>query len=98
MRERLDDLDPALDQHIRPATVIPGNAADQDAEGEADGHANQADRQRYPCAINDAGQHIATEPVGAEHKQLAPLRRANEVEIARDETPVLVPVAVAKEP
>ncbi len=64
----------------------------------ADGHADQADSERDPRAINDARQHIAAEPVGAEQKQLAALRRADQVEIARDEAPVIVLVAVAKEP
>src|SRR5271155_2469484 len=88
MREGLDDLDAALDQHVDPAAVIPGDTADYDAEGEADGHADQTDSQRDPRAINDARQHIAAKAVGSEQKQLAALSRANQVEIVRDEAPM----------
>src|SRR6266566_1490744 len=97
MREGLDDLDAALDQDVGPAAVITGDAADQDAEGEADDDAEQTYGQRDPRAIDDAGQQIAAEPVGAEQKHLTALRRADQVKIAVDHPPELVGIAMAEE-
>src|SRR5438132_526729 len=97
MREGLDDLDAALDQDIGPAAVIAGDAADQDAEGEADDDTEQSDGQRDPRAIDDARQQIAAEPVGAEQEQLAALGRAHQVHIAVDPAPEFVWIAVAQE-
>src|SRR6266446_7529987 len=97
MREGLDDLDQALDQDIDPAAVIAGDAADDDAEGEADGDADQPDGQRDARAVEDAREQVATEPVGAEQEERALLGRTGEVEIALDEAPELIAVAVAEE-
>ena len=66
--------------HVDPAAVIAGDAADDDAEREADRDADQADRQRDARAVDDARQHVAAEPVGAEQEQRAALGRADEVE------------------
>src|SRR5229473_142909 len=96
MREGLDHLDAALDQDVCPATVIAGNAADHDAEREADDDADQADRQRDPRAVDDARQQVAAEPVGAEQEQLAAFGWADEMDIACDQAPELVAVAMAQ--
>src|SRR4051812_26956806 len=96
MRERLDDLDPALDQHVGPAAVIPGNAADHDAENKADRDADQPDRQRDPRAVDDARQEIAAEPVTAEQKHFSPGRRAEQVQVSLDGAPEFITVATAE--
>src|SRR5713101_3186748 len=97
MRKGLDHFDDTLDQHVGPAAVITGDAADQDAEAEADDHTDETDGQRDPRAVNDARQQVAAEPVSAEEKHLPVRRRTEQVEIARDEPPVIIPVAMAKE-
>ena len=79
--QRLQDLDDALDDQIEDAAVIAGEPADDDAEHEADGDAEQADGQRDARAVDDARQHVAPEPVGAEQEQLAALGRADEMEV-----------------
>src|SRR5438067_766376 len=98
MWKRLDDLDAALDQHVGPAAVIPGNAADQDAEAEADDYPDQADGQRDPSAVDHAGQQIPAEPIGPEQEQVTILGRANKVKITGDQSPIVIFVAAAKEP
>jgi hypothetical protein len=98
VRERLHDLDEALDHHVGPATVIPGDAADNDAERKADRDADQPDGQRNPRAIDDARHEVTAEPVGAEQEQLPVLGRADEMEARRGEAPEQVLVAVAEEP
>src|SRR5262249_56464451 len=87
----------AVNQCGGPAAIIAGDAADQDAEGEADDNAKEADRQRDPCAVNDARQEIAAKPVGAEQEQLPAFRRADQVQIAIEETPEAVAVAMTEE-
>jgi len=73
MREGLDDLDAALDQHVGPAAVIARDSADHDAEVKAM-VTQSGRRQRDPRAINDARQAYPGKPIGAEHEQLAALR------------------------
>src|SRR5581483_6330968 len=97
MREGLDDLDAALDQHVGPAAVIAGNAADQDAEGKADRNPDQPDGQRNAGAVDDAREHVAPEPVGPEQEQLTAVSGAEQVEIACEQTPIEIAVAVAEE-
>src|SRR5258707_13280980 len=97
MREGLDDLDQALDQNVDPAPVIAGDAADDDAEGEADGDADEADGERDARAVEDAREHVAAEPVGAEQEELAVLGRADEMDVALDQPPEEIAVAVAEE-
>ena len=79
------------------AAVIAGQAADDDAEHEAERDADQADGQRDARAIDDARQHVAAEPVGAEQEQLAVLGRADEMQVALDQAPEFVGVAAAEE-
>src|SRR5882724_5737311 len=97
MREALDDLDQALDQDVDPAAVIAGDAADDDAEGEADGDADEADGERDARAVEDAREHVAAEPVGAEQEERAAVGRAGKMEVALDETPEPIAVGVAEE-
>src|SRR5579863_1642957 len=96
MRKRLNHFDNALNKDVGPAAVIPGDAADHDTEREADRDADKTDGQRNPCAIDDARQQIATEPVGAEQEQLPAIGRADEMEACRDEAPEQVFVALAE--
>ena len=77
--------------------MIAGEPADDDAEHEADGDAEQADGQRDARAVDDARQHVAAEPVGAEQEQLAALGRADQMEVAFEQAPELVGVAAAEE-
>ena len=82
---------------VEQAAVIAGEPADDDAEHEADGDADQADGERDARAVDDARQHVAAEPVGAEQEELAALGRADEVEVAFEQPPELVAVAAAEE-
>ena len=79
------------------AAVIAGEPADDDAEHEADGDAEQADGQRDARAVDDARQHVAAEPVGAEQEELAVLGRADEMDVALEQAPEPVAVAPAEE-
>src|ERR1700754_2413088 len=97
MREGLDDLDQPLDDDVDPAAVIAGDAADDDPQGEADGDADEADGERNAGAGDDAREHVAAEPVGAEQEEGAVLRRADDMEIALDEAPEAISVAMAEE-
>src|SRR5439155_25480553 len=96
MRERLDHLDRPLDQDVGPTAVIPGDTADDDAEGKAEDDPDQPYGQRDARAVDDAREHVAAEPVGAEEKELAALGREEQVEIAENEPPVEVLVAAAQ--
>src|ERR1044071_6584655 len=98
MRKRLDDLDRALDQHVGPAAVIPGDAADHDTENKADRDTDQPDRQRDARTVNDARQEIAAEPVAAEQEHRRPFRRAHQVPVTADQTPGFIAVAAAEKP
>ena len=82
---------------IEDAAVVAGQPADDDAENEADGNAEQADRERDAGAIDDARQHIATQPVGAEQEQLAVLGRTEEMKIPLEQAPEAIAVATAEE-
>ena len=89
-RQRLDDLDQPLAEHVEQAAVISRHAADDDAEHQADADAEQADRQRDARAVDDAAQNVAAEPVGSEQEHRSALGWADEVQAALDQTPELV--------
>src|SRR5215470_18311247 len=97
MRKGLDDLDHALDEHVDPTAVIAGDAAEKETQGEADGNANEAHRQRDARAIEDARKHVTAEPIGAEEKELSVLGRADEMKIALPEAPEEIALAMAEE-
>ena len=68
MREGLDDLDGALDQHVSPAAVIPRDTPDDDAKGEAEVELpvwfealNQDFRYQLTCIGGYAPVYIAQE-------------------------------------
>ena len=64
---------------------------------EADGNADEADGQRDPRAVDDAAQHVAPQPVGAEEEQRPALGRADEVQIPGHPAPVFISLAAAEE-
>src|SRR5215472_3130407 len=97
MRKGLDDLDPPLDQDIGPTAIIARDPADQYAKGEADGDTEEPDRQRDPRTVDHSRQQIATQPIGAEQKQLPAARRAGEVQVARDQPPEQIFIAATEE-
>src|SRR5271167_3252156 len=98
MRERLHDLDAALDHDVGPAAVIPGDATDDDAERKTDRDADEADGQRDARAVDDAREEVAAEPVGAEQEQLPALRGTSEMKPGRDVAPEQIRVAATEEP
>src|SRR5690606_21274483 len=59
-----DEFDDTHDDAVEPAAVIPGKAADHDAEEEAQRHTGKADTERNAGAMDQAAEHIAAEPVG----------------------------------
>ena len=65
LRERADDLDEPLHQAVDPAAVVAGEPAQRQADHETDGDADDADGERDARAIEDAREHVATEPIGA---------------------------------
>ncbi len=97
MRQRLDDLDDALDDQIERAAIIAGEAADDDAQRERDGDADEADRQRNPRAVNHAREHVAAKPVGAEQEQRAAFGRAEQMPVGFEQPPEHVRVPATKE-
>src|SRR6516165_3077675 len=97
VRKRLDDLNTALGQDVGPAAVISGDAADQDAEREADRHAEKANGQRNTRTVNHARQQVTAEPISAGQVQLPAPDRADEVEIAREQSPEAVFATMAEE-
>ena len=95
--EAPDHLDRALHQAVDPAAVVAREPAQDDAEHEAHGDAEQAHGQRDAGAVDDAREHVAAEAVGAEQEQGAVLGRADEVEVGRYHAPEAVLVARAEE-
>ena len=65
---RTDELDDALDQHVDYAAVEAGDAAEDDTKDEAERDTDQADRKRDAGSVDDAGEHVAAELIGAEQK------------------------------
>ncbi len=61
-------LDGPLDEDIDYAAVEAGDTAEDDAEDEAERDADQADGERDAGAVDDAGEHVAAELIGAEQK------------------------------
>ena len=70
-----EHLGDALHDGIEEAAVIAGDAADDDADRVAERHADQADGERNPRAVDEPREHVAPEPVGAEQEH-RPVRRA----------------------
>ncbi len=95
--DRLQHLDDALDDEVENAAAIACEAPDHDAEDEAHGHAEKADGQRYARTIDDARQHVAAKPVGAQQEHLAVLGGADEVDVGIEQPPEGVAVATAEE-
>ena len=58
-------LDNALDRDVGRAAVVAGDSTNQNAQNEADDHPDQPDRGGDPCSRQQAGQHVATQPVRA---------------------------------
>ena len=59
--------------------AAPAAAAEEQTEREADGDAEQADGERNPGPVDDARHHVPAQAVGAEEKQRAAFRRAQQV-------------------
>ena len=70
----------ALHQDVRPATEVPGEAAEQDADEEGHGHPDEPDGKGNAGAVEDAAEQVAAEIVGAEQKQRRPLRGGEQVQ------------------
>jgi len=51
---------------VDSAPVVPGNQPQRDPEAQGQKHRRDADRQRDPASVDDAGEHVASELVGAE--------------------------------
>ena len=62
----LESLGDAHQHLVEDAAEEAGCHADGHSEPDADGRADQADRQRDATAMEDAGEHVAAEIVGAE--------------------------------
>ncbi len=97
MREALDDLGNALDDTVDPAAVIAGEPAQYEREREGERDADDADSERYARRIDDATEHVASQPVGAQPEEGPVLRWADEVEAAFDQAPELVALAQTEE-
>src|SRR5262249_14939219 len=96
-RQRLQYLDDPLNDEIDNAAFITGNSTDDDAENKAHADSQKTDRQRHPRAIDDAREHVAAKPVGAEEEELAAFCGAEQMEISLDEPPEAVGLVMAKE-
>ncbi len=103
-RDRWDgaeDLDDPLDHRIDRSAVVSGRAADQDAQHQAEGHADQTDGQRQACAVHDARVDVAPLLVGAEQERCHPPLVAlydQKVFGARKQTQQPILVTVANQP
>ena len=95
--ERAQYLDRALGGIVDPAAVIARQTADHHAEDKADQDAEQTDGQRNPRTVDDAGQHVAPQPIGAEQEQRAARRGTEQMDIALPEAPEFVGIAAAEE-
>src|SRR5206468_3404087 len=98
MREALDDLGEALDDHVDPTAVVAGEPAQEQSERERERDTDQADGERDAGGIDDAAEHVAAQPVGAQPEELPALGGTDEMEAALDQTPEFVTVTQAEEP
>ena len=64
----------ALGGDVGASAEVAGGAADQHAEHEGDGHADQPDGQRNAPAVQQPRQHVAPEVVSAEQEEHGPVR------------------------
>ena len=97
MGEALKDLGDPLDHHVDPAAVIARQPSQDERERKGEDDADHADGERDPRRIDDAAEHVAPQPVGAEQEQGAALRRADEMERGGYHSPELVAFAAAEE-
>lgn len=65
--ERQLDIGKTHHQHVPDAAVIPGDQPHDDADGDAAGNRDEADQQRDLAAGHHAGEHVASERIGAEN-------------------------------
>ena len=73
----------------------PGNAAEDDAEHQAEGHADQPDAQRNAAAEDDAAEDIAPAFIRAHQVERLPrLQRADQVNVGSDQAPQFVRLAM----
>ena len=97
LREGADDLDEALHRAVDPSPVVAGEPSEHEADHEAHRDPDQPDRERDPCPVDDPGEQVAAQAVGAEEEEGPVARRAHQVEIPLEEPPELVGVAPAEE-
>ena len=67
VRYRQKRIDEAHQQGVDLAAEIAGDHADDDADERGDDDAHEADQQCDACAVDQPGEHIAPEMVGAEY-------------------------------
>ena len=65
-REGDEDVEDAHDQFVEErARPVSGDRAERHAEQDTDEHREESDFDRYPRAIDDAGEHVAPDVIGA---------------------------------
>ena len=96
-RDGAQKLDHPLHEHVGRAAEVARDAADGQPRHEAQGHADQSDRQRYAGAVEDAREHVAPQAVGSEQVDGA-LVDAEQVHPRRDEAPHAVLRALREQP
>ena len=87
-RNRSQDLDDALDDRIDRAAEIARYASEDDAQHQAQGHADQADGHRRPGCVHEPGPEVASMRVRSHQEQrLAGLGAfdGDQMAIGRDE-------------
>src|SRR6266568_2482117 len=99
-RNRAQDLDDPLDDRIDRPAEIAGYAAQDDAQHQTQGHADQAYRHRRSRRVHEARPEVASVRVRSHQEQrLARLGAfdGNQVTVGRDEAQQLIRLSMAEE-
>ena len=90
LRHRHQHLDPPLHHDVDRAAVVPGQAAQQNADQKGQTHPDQADRQRDARPVEDAAEQVAPQIVGPQEKERRLRTGAEQMQIGFEQPPHLV--------
>src|SRR5690606_24102787 len=100
---RTDEFDQTLNDGIDNPAVQTGKPAQHQPDQQADGDADQTNRQRDASAHDDAAEQIAPEVIGPQqiqrpHVLRLDLRHAEQMQVGVDQPPQPIRVPAHKEP